>query len=124
MSSAAQARVNQLDARACLSSYLVLGGIFLGLTIFGLYVAINSPAHDWNFVYIPAAILAFCRALAEVYSPENHRWRTFLPNSILDSLYQHNRYRTRLFGTSRGPYRALLVYPRAEKTQKQMRVNI
>lgn len=31
---------------------------------------------------------------------------------------------TRLFGTSKGKYRALVIYPRAEKAQKPMRVNI
>src|SRR5262245_20210 len=127
MSTTPQVQANELDARACLSSYLTLGGIFCVLTLFGVDVAVRAPAHDWSFAYIPAGILMFVVLwLVSI--------RLKVANGVLSyrilfwtrsvNLADIERAETRLFRTGRGPYRALIIYPRVGKTQKTLRMNI
>src|SRR6266700_740936 len=101
------AQISEVDARACVRSYLTLGSIFLLLALFGLFVAIKAPTPDWNFVYIPTAI-----GLGVVL------WLRTIRLTIVEKV------ETQLIGTSKGQYRALMVYPYPEKMQKPMRVNI
>lgn len=127
MSTTPQAQSNELDARACLSSYLILGGIFAGLTLFGLYVAISSQAHDWNFVFVPVGILVLVvlwlwSIRLKIAAGQLSYRILFWTRSI--SLTDIEKAETRLFGSGRGEYRALVIYPRGEKLQKPIRVNI
>ena len=122
-----QTRFNDLDARADWSGYLALGGIFFALTLFGLYVAIRTPAHDWNFVYIPAGVLAlvvlWLRSFRLRVADGELSYRTLLATRRIN-LLDIEKAETRLFRTGKGPYLALVIYPRAEKMQKPIRINI
>ena len=121
------AQITELDARADRSGYLVLGGIFFALTLFGLYVAIRTPAHDWNFVYVPAGMLAlvvlWLRSIRLRVADGELCYRTLFWTRRIN-LSDIEKAETRLLRTGKGPYRVLLIYPRAEKLQKPMRVNI
>ena len=117
----------EVDARASLRSYLTLGTIFLLLTLFGLFVAIKTPAHDWNFVYIPAAIglgvVLWLRTIRLTIADGEFSYHTlFSIRSI--RLSDIEKAETQLIGTSKGQYRALVVYPYPASTRKPIRVNI
>ena len=126
MSTAPQAQTNELDARADWSGYVVFGGIFFLLVLFGLYVAIKAPAHDWNFVYVPVGILAFVvlwlRSIRLRIAGGELSYRTMFGTRRIN-LSDIEKAEMRLFRTGKGPYRALVIYPRTEKMQKPMRVN-
>ena len=121
------AHINELDARADWSGYLALGGIFFALTLFGLYVAIRTPAHDWNFVYIPAGMLAlvllWLRSIRLRVANGELCYRTLFWTRKIN-LSDIEKAETHLISTGKGRYRALIIYPRTEKMQKPMRVNI
>jgi hypothetical protein len=98
MSTTPQAQTHELDARACLSSYLILAGILVFAVLWLWSIRLKIVAGQLSY-----RILFWTRSI---------------------DLTDIEKAETRLFGTSRGQYRALVVYPRAEKTQKPMRVNI
>ena len=127
MSNDPQTRMDELDARADRSGYLALGGISFSLTLFGLYAAIRTPAHDWNFVHVPAGSLAlvvfWLRSVRLRVVDGELSYKTLFGTRRIN-LSDIERAETRLFGTSKGKYRALIVYPRAGKMQKAIRVNI
>ena len=121
------ARINELDARADRSGYLAIGGIFFALTLFGLYVAIRTPAHDWNFVYVPVGmlvlVLLWLRSIRLRVAAGELSYRTLFGTRRIN-LLDIEKAETSLIRTSKGAHRALIIYPRAEKMQKPMRVNI
>lgn len=118
---------NELDARADRSGYLALGGICFAFMLFGFYVAIRTPAHDWNFVYLPAGMLVlvvlWLRSIRlTVANGELCSKTLFAARRI--NLTDIEKAETLLIRTGKGSYRALVIYPRTEKMQKPMRVNI
>lgn len=127
MSDSPHAQIGELDARAELSGYLIFGSLFLALTLFGLYVAIRTPSHDWNFVYIPAGVgiflLLWLRSIRLRVANGELSYKVFLWTRRIN-LSDIEKAEARLIGTGKGPYRALIIYPRAEKLQKPVRVNI
>lgn len=120
-------QINELDARADRSGYLALGGIFFALMLFGLYVAIRTPAHDWNFVYVPAGMLVlvvlWLRSIRLRVADGELCYRTLFGTRRIN-LADIEKAETRLIRTGKGAHRDLIIYPRAEKMQKPMRVNI
>src|SRR5712664_3639469 len=120
-------QVGEVDARACLRSYLTLGFIFLPLALFGLFVTIKTPTHDRNFVYIPTAIglalILWLRTIRLTIADGEFSYRTLFGNRSI-RLTDIEKAETQLIGTSKGQYRALMIYPYPEKMQKPMRVNI
>lgn len=119
--------INEVDARACRESYLTLGSIFLLFTLFGFFVTLEGPKHNWEFVYIPAGLgigIAFwLRAIRlRIADGELSYGTLFATRSI--RLTDIEKAETQLIGTSKGQYRALVIYPRPETMQKPMRVNI
>jgi hypothetical protein len=127
MPDVSRSQILEVDARASLRSYLTLGTIFLLLTLFGLLVAIKTPAHDWNFVYIPAAIglgvVLWLRTIRLTIADGELSYHTlFGIRSIRISDIE--KAETQLIGTSKGQYRALVVHPYPASTRKPMRVHI
>jgi len=120
-------QIGEVDARASLRSYLTLGSIFLLLALFGLFVAIKAPIHDWNFVYIPTAIglgvVLWLRTIRLTIADGELSYHTLFGIRSI-RLTDIEKAETQLIGTSKGQYRALMVYPYPEKMQKPMRVNI
>lgn len=120
-------QINEFDARANRSGYLALGGIFFAFTLFGLYVAIRTPAHDWNFEYVPAGMLAlvvlWLRSIRLRVANGELCYRTLFSTRRIN-LSDIEKAETRSIRTGKGSYRALILYPRTEKMQKPMRVNI
>jgi hypothetical protein len=121
------AQINELDARADRSGYLALGGIFFAFTVFGLDVAIRTPAHDWNFVYVPAGVLAlvvlWLRSIWLRVADGELCYRTLFSSRRIN-LSDIEKAETRLIRTGKGSYRALVIYPRAERMEKPLRLNI
>ncbi|HKD51094.1 MAG TPA: hypothetical protein VKB90_09860 [Candidatus Acidoferrum sp.] len=119
--------MTELDARADRSGYLALGSIFFALTLFGLYVAIRTPAHDWNFVYVPAGMLAlvliWLRSIRLRVANGELSYRTLFGARRVN-LSDIEKAEMRLLRTGKGPYRVLFIYPRTEEMQKPMRINI
>lgn len=122
-----QTGIDELDARADWSGYVVLGGVFFLLALFGLYVAIRTPAHDWNFVYVPLGVLAFVLLWLQSIRLRIGRgeffYRTLFGTRRIN-LSDIEKAEMCLIRTSKGSYRALVIYPRTERMQKPMRVNI
>lgn len=122
-----QSETNRVDARACASSYLVLGSMFFLLTLFGLLVAMKTPAHDWEFAYIPAGIgiglVLWLRAIrlkiedGELFYQTLFRARHIRVTDI-------EKVENRIIGTSKGAYRALVIYPLPHARQRPIRINI
>jgi len=127
MENAPHGQAVEVDAGASLSSYLILGSIFLLLTLFGLYVAIRAPSHDLNFVYVLAGLLVFSlfwlRSIRLRVRGVELCYRTLFWTRRVN-LSDIEKAETRLFGTSKGTYRALVIYPRGGRMRKPMRVNI
>lgn len=125
--SPAQAQINELDAKADWSGYLALGGIFFAFTLFGLYVAIRTPVHDWNFVYVPEGILAlvvfWLRSIRLRVADGEICYRTLFWTRRIH-LSDIEKAEIRLISTGRGPFLALVIHPRYEKMQKPVLVNI
>ena len=121
------AQIKELDARADRSGYLALGWIFSALILFGFYVVVRSPAHDWNFVYVPAGMLAlvvlWLRSIRLRVGDGELCYKTLFWSRKIN-LSDIEKAETRLIRASKYSYRALVIYPRAEKMQKLMRVNI
>ena len=127
MGNAPHGQAGELDVRACLSSYLVFGSIFLLLTLFGLYVEVRAPSHDWSVVYISLALLVFFQfwfgAIRLRVRDGEISYRTLFGTRRIN-LSDIEKAESRLFGSSKGSYRALVIYPRAGVNQKPLRVNI
>ena len=106
---------------------MALGSIFFALTLFGLYVAIRTPAHDWNFVYVPAGMLAlvliWLRSIRLRVANGELSYRTLFGARRVN-LSDIEKAEMRLLRTGKGPYRVLFIYPRTEEMQKPMRINI
>jgi hypothetical protein len=119
--------VNEVDARACRESYLTLGSIFLLVALLGLFVVIQDPKHNWEFVCIPAGLgigyALWLRSIRlRIVDGELSYGTLFATRSI--RLIDIEKAETQLVGTGRVPTRVLVIHPRPETTQKPMRVNI
>ena len=121
-----QFQINEVDARACARPYLILGCIFLSLTLFGLLAVIKTPTHDWRFAYIPAGIglglVLGLRAIRLKVADGELSYRTlFRVRSI--RLTDVEKIENQLIGTSKGRYRAIIIYPLPQAKQKPIRIN-
>jgi hypothetical protein len=121
-----QIQINEVDARACARPYLILGCTFFLLTLFGLLVAMKTPAHDWRFAYIPAGIglglVLWLRAIRLKIADGELSYRTlFRARSI--RVTDIEKVENQLIGTSKGRYRAIVIYPLPQAKQKPIRIN-
>ena len=125
MAQVQQSRRNELDARACARPYLILGSIFLLLTLLTLLGARNAPAHDWTIACIPAgfgiAIMLWLSSIRLKVGDGELSYQTiFGIHSI--RLTDIENVENKLIATSRGSYRALVIHPQSHK--KPIRINI
>src|SRR5262249_20829955 len=112
---------NEVEARTALHVYLILGAVPLLLTLFGIYLVVSGLGHDWNLLYVSAGFFAFVLFMLRSFrlriaDGEFSSRRFFWTRSI--HLEDIEKAETKLFGTSKGSYRALVLYPHAEKMQK------
>ena len=118
---------NEIEVKPCLRSYVTMACIFLPLAIFGLFVAVKTPAHDWRFVYIPTALgifsMIWLRVVRLKIAGGEFSYRTLFGIRSI-KLADIERVETGLVGTSKGPYRALVIYPLAQVKQRPIRINI
>ena len=119
--------INEVDARAGLRSYLILGSLLLVPTLLGLTVAVRTGSHDWNLFYVAGGletfVLLWLRSLRLRIADGELSSRRLLWTRKFN-LSDIQRAETQLVGTSKGSYRALFIYPYPGKEQKPMRVPI
>jgi len=127
MSNDPQMRMDELDARADRSGYLALGGISLFFDTFRTLCSYSYSSSRLEFRVCSCWIVGSCGVLVAFRSAASCGWelsyKTLFGTRRIN-LSDIERAETRLFGTSKGKYRALIVYPRAGKMQKAIRVNI
>ena len=90
-------------------------------------MAVKTPAHDWRFAYIPGGIgiglVLWLRAIrlkiadGELSYQTLFRVRTIRVTDI-------ERVENQLIGTSKGTYRAIVIYPLPQAKQRPIRINI
>jgi hypothetical protein len=117
----------RLDARACTSSYVVLGVIFGFIFILGIWQA-TVPGGDWRITLVTGA--AFFLAMLWVgtiriqYSAGLLSYRTLFTGTRSIPLSEIESAETKVISTSKGSYIILLIHPRGEKGQKPIVIKI
>ena len=117
----------RLDARACTSSYVVLGVIFGFIFVFGIWQG-TVPGGDWKLTLLTGA--AFFLTMLWVgtirirYSDGKLSYRTLFSGTRFVLLWDIESAETKVIGTGKGLYRLLWIYLRPEKAQKPMTINI
>jgi hypothetical protein len=123
-----QSAGTELDARACSSSYLILGSIWAIPAIVATSLLRSGRMEDWSFVYIASGVLLvmllWLRTFRLKYSDGQLSYRTLFSGTRSISLSDIEKAETQLIGTSKGQVRVLMIYLQPERMEKPMRVNM
>lgn len=117
----------RLDARACASSYVVLGGIFGFIFGFGIWQT-TLPGGDWRLTLLTgAAFLLTMLWVATIriqYSDGNLSYHTLFTGTRSIPLSEIESAETKVVSSSRGSSMVLLIHRLGEESQKPMVIKI
>jgi hypothetical protein len=117
----------ELDARACASSYIVLGVIFGFIFGFGIWQA-TVPGGDWRLTLLTGA--AFLLTMLWVgtirirYSNGQLSYYTLFAGTRSTALSEIESAETKVISSSKGSSMVLLIHRRGEKPQKPIVIKI
>jgi hypothetical protein len=117
----------RLDARACTSSYVVLGVIFGFIFSLGIWQA-TVPGGDWRFTLVTGA--AFLLTMLWVgtiriqYSNGQLSYHTLFTGTRSIPLAEIESAETKVISSSKGSSMVLLIHLRGEKAQKAIAIKI
>jgi|SRR5882762_6325575 hypothetical protein len=127
MKSDTAATPERLDARACASSYVVLGVIFGFIFGFGIWQA-TVPGGDWRFTVLTGA--AFLLTMLWVgtiriqYSNGQLSYHTLFTGTRSIPLSEIESAETKVVSSSKGSSMILLIHLRGDESQKPMAIKI
>jgi len=117
----------RLDARACQSSYVVLGVIFGFLFVMGIW-QITVPGGDWRLTLLTGTAfflpMLWVGTIRIQYSEGRLSYYTLFRGTQSLMLEDIESAETKVIGTGKGSCRLLLIYLRPEKVQKPIAVKI
>lgn len=117
----------RLDARACASSYIVLGVIFGSIFGFGVWQT-TVPGGDWRVAVVTGAafflIMLWVGTIRIQYSNGQLSYYTLFAGTQSIPLSDIESAETKVMSSSKGSSMVLLIHLRGEKSQKPIVIKI
>lgn len=117
----------RLDARACASSYAILGSIFGFIFILAIWQA-TAPGGDWRITLLAGAAfiltMLWVATIRIQYSDGALSYYTLFSGKRTVPLSEVESAETKVISSGKGSTRVLLVHLRGEKAQRPMAIKI
>lgn len=117
----------RLDARACASSYAILGSIF-GLIFIASIVLATVPGGDWKLALLTGAVfvltMLWVATIRIQYSDGVLSYYTLFSGKRTVPLSEIDSAETKVISTGKGSTIVLLVHLQGEKAQKPLAIKI
>jgi hypothetical protein len=117
----------RLDARACVSSYVILGSIFGFIFVLAMWQA-TVPGGDWRLTLLAGAafilIMLWVATIRIQYSNGELSYFTLFTGTRTVSISEIDSAETKVLSWTRGSTIVLLLHLRGEKAQKPLLIKI
>ena len=127
MSQASHSQPNEVDARADLASYLILGSIFVFMALVCGVLAIRGPRPNWGPTCVIAAVgvsvMLWLKSI-RLKIACGELWYSTLFGTHSIQLADIERAETQVISAGRGAYPALVIHLRQEARQKPLVIRI
>src|SRR5690349_12156970 len=122
-----QGMTERLDARACVSSYVILGSIFGFIFILAMWQA-TVPGGDWRLTLLAGAaftlIMLWVATIRIQYSNGELSYFTLFTGTRTVSISEIDSAETKVLSWAKGSTIVLLLHLRGEKAQKPLLIKI